>query len=139
MVAVQSLILTDGWDFTHVRDHHTARTTDETWLPRFALEGGKAIVSADRKMLARPHQLGAIVASDLICVFLSQQWAQCRRHEQAAQILHWWPRIEKTIIASKPRDCWRVPHGYSTTAPLEKINVNFAKAAAASNKKGGGG
>jgi hypothetical protein len=104
-------------------------------MPRFVLEDGKAILSADRKMLARPHQLAAIVDGNLICLFLSKQWSQAKRHEQAAQILHWWPCIEKTLSASQPKDCWRVPYGYNGNA-LEKIPVNFEKAAKANKAKG---
>jgi hypothetical protein len=128
--AVQSLVLSAGWEISHVRDLHSARTADETWIPQFALEGGEVILSADRKMLARPHQLAAIAESGLICVFFSTQWAQAKRHEQAAQILHWWPCIEKTLIESKPKDCWKVPSGYGE-GKLVKIAVNFEKAAKA--------
>jgi len=84
--AIQSLALSDGWELTHVRDHPSARTADETWMPRFALEGGQVILSADRKIL-RPHQLAAISQGNLIGVFLSAKWAEARRYAQAAHIL----------------------------------------------------
>lgn len=132
--AVQSLVLAAGWELSHVREHHTARTADETWIPRFVLEGGKAILSADRRMLSRPHQTVAIADGGLICVFLSKQWAQAKRHEQAAQILHWWPCIEKTLAVSQAKDCWRVPNGYGQ-GELEKIVVNFEKAAKANKSQ----
>ncbi|HLJ62764.1 MAG TPA: hypothetical protein VKT70_01570 [Stellaceae bacterium] len=128
--AVRSLVLQPGWELTHVREFHSARTADETWMPRFSQEGGNAILSADRRILTRPHQLAAIAQGGLIGIFLSPQWAESRRNEQAAQILHWWPRIEETLLNSKPRDCWKVPHGYGN-GDLEKISINYAAAQAA--------
>lgn len=74
--------------------------------------------------------MAAISQGGLIGIFLSPNWAQSHRNEQAAQILHWWPCIERTILASKPKDCWKVPYGYNK-GELEKIAVNFNKAAQA--------
>ena len=131
--AVQSLILMPGWELTHVREFHSARTADETWMPRFVQEGGRVILSADRRILSRPHQIAAIAQGGLIGIFMSPQWAQSRRNEQAAQMLHWWPRIEKVILDSKPKDCWIVPYGYNRGA-LKRIPVNYAKAGVAENQ-----
>jgi hypothetical protein len=127
--AVQSLVLTEGWELTHVRDFHAARTADETWIPRFAAEGGNAILSADRKMLGRPHQLAAIAEGNLIGVFLSSQWAGSRRHVQAASIIWWWPKIEKAISAASPRQCFKVPFDFSGDS-LQEIHIDFEGAAA---------
>jgi hypothetical protein len=74
--AVQSIALSAGWELSHVRDHNSARTADETWMPRFVAEGGQVIISADRKILARPNQLLAIADGNLIGVFLSAKWAE---------------------------------------------------------------
>lgn len=130
VLTVQSLVLKAGWELTHVREFHSARTADETWIPRFAQEGGRVILSADRRILTRPNQIAAISEGGVIGVFLSSQWAQSHRHEQAAQILHWWPRIEKAIAESKPRDCWKVPYGYNKGG-LERLAISYAKAAKA--------
>lgn len=111
--AVRDLVLNTENELTHVRDFHTARTADETWVPRFALEGGRAILSADRHMLARPHQQAAILDSGLSCIILPPQWAQSKRHEQAAHILWWWPRIEEALSSSQSSTFWRVPFDFS--------------------------
>ncbi len=127
--AVQSLILADGRELTHVREFHAARTADETWIPRFAAEGGQVILSADRKMLSRPHQLAAIAEGNLIGIFLSSQWAESKRNIQAASIIWWWPKIERTISAAKPRQCFKVPFDFIGDY-LEEIQIDFARAAA---------
>lgn len=125
--AVQTIALSDGWELTHVRDFNSARTADETWIPRFVLEGGQVILSADRKILSRPHQLLAISEGNLIGIFLPAKWAEARGHAQAAHILWWWPRIEAIIKISKPKQCWRVPYEFGE-AHIEEITINYEQA-----------
>ena len=123
--AVRDLVLSSTHELSHVREYHSARTADETWVPRFALEGGKAILSADRHMLARPHQQAAVLASGVSCIILPPQWAQSRRHEQAAHILWWWPRIEACLEATEDPRFWKVPFGFDKSK-LEEISVRPA-------------
>jgi hypothetical protein len=80
-------------------------------------------------MLGRPHQLAAIAEGNLVGVFLSSQWAESKRHIQAASIIWWWPKIEKTVAAAKPKQCFKVPFDFSANS-LEEIPIDFAKAAA---------
>lgn len=126
MRAVRDLVLGSQHELTHVRDYHAARTADETWVPKFASEGGYAIISADRHILARPHQQAAIIASGVSCVILPAQWAQSRRHEQAAHILWWWPRIEQALLTSEQAQFWRLPFDFSRS-PLEPMRFNAAQ------------
>ncbi len=58
--AIRVVALSTGWELTGVREFHAARTMDETWLPRFASEGGKAILTADANILKRPHLIAAV-------------------------------------------------------------------------------
>ena len=124
---VNLLCLREGWEFSHVRDVHAARTSDETWLPQFAAEGGKAILSGDANMLKRPHQIGAVRETGLVCFVLSKAWTQARRHEQAANILFWWPRIELALEQSKPGDCWPVPNKFDASMLVRKV-IDYDKA-----------
>lgn len=109
---------------SHVRDHNAARTADETWIPRFVAEGGRVILSADRKIMARPHQLKALIDGGLIGVFLPAKWAESRGHAQAAHLLWWWPKIEAAIRLSGAGQCWRVPPDFGEGA-LEEIRINL--------------
>lgn len=124
--AIRELALSDDWEITHVRDVHERRTADETWIPRFAVEGGRAILSGDRKIRSRPHQIRAISASGLIGVFLPAEWANSRRTVQAALLLFWWPRIEKTISQAQSKECWLVPFEF-TEKDLVPIPISFDK------------
>jgi PIN like domain len=131
--AVQLLCLKSGWEFSHVRDDNSARTADETWLPKFAAEGGKAIVTADANILKRPHQIVAVRATGLACVVLPKQWTHARRHEQAAHIIYWWPRIQDAIEVSEPGDCWPVPFIFDKSSIKRKI-IDYEKAAGAARR-----
>lgn len=122
--AVQSIALSHGWELSHVREHNAARTADETWIPRFVAEGGQVILSADRKIMARPHQLMVLIESKLIGIFLPAKWAEARGHAQAAHLLWWWPRIEATISTSRAGQCWKVPYDFGDGA-LEEIKINL--------------
>lgn len=121
--AIRDLALRDGWELSHVRDVHERRTADETWIPRFAQEGGFALISGDRRMRARPHQIAAIRDSGLVCMFLSPDWATAQRAVQAASLLYWWRKIESKLEEAKRGECWLVPFDFSDK---ELIDISIA-------------
>jgi len=102
------IALSTEWELTGVREFHAARTLDETWLPRFASEGGKAIITAD-------------------------VWAQARRNIQAASLIYFWPEIEATLTTAQAGEFWRVPTTLYA-GRLEKLRVNYAAAAQAAQR-----
>lgn len=126
---VKSLCLRSG-----VRDDHAARTADETWLPKFAADGGKAILTADANILKRPHQLVALRSTGLVSVVLHRNWQHAKRNEQAAHILYWWPRIELAIEQSNPGDCYPVPFTFDKVE-LVKKKIDYEKAAEAAKRQ----
>lgn len=128
------MCLVQGCELSHVRDEHAAKTADETWLPHFAANGGVAFLSADGRILKRPHQLIAVRDAGLVCVILSEQWAVSRRHEQAANVIFWWPSIEAAIGNSKPGDCWLVPFAFGKDDKLIFKPIDYDKAAKAVSK-----
>ena len=129
IVQVLRLIsLGPGWELTGVREVHPPRTADQTWVPRFAAEGGRGIITADVNMLKRPHLMAAILASGVFGLLLPSAWAQARRHVQAASIIHFWPEIEATFSVAQPGEFWRMPAALYFGS-LERIVVNYAAAA----------
>jgi len=130
--AVRESVLAGGWELSHVREVHERRTSDETWIPRFAASGGKAILSGDRKMRARPSQIKAIHDSEIVGIFMTSQWAESPGPDQAAQVIFWWRRIEAIIAGAKPGDCWLVPYGF--TGEIKAIPINYEKALKAEPK-----
>lgn len=126
--ALRELALSPGWELSHVRETHPPRTADETWVPRFAAEGGKAIITADANMLKRPHQLLAVQQSGVVGLILPHAWASAKKNVQASSLLYFWPEIEETFRAAQPREFWRIPSSLHK-GPLEKIVINYAQAA----------
>jgi hypothetical protein len=132
--ALRIIALSTGWELTGVREFHAARTMDETWLPRFAAEGGRAIITADAHMLRRPHQIAAIQQSGVCGVILPPVWAQAKRNIQAASLIYFWPEIEATLTDAQSGEFWRLPPTlYSGN--LEKLSVNYAAAAQAAQRR----
>jgi predicted nuclease of predicted toxin-antitoxin system len=125
--ALKEVSLSPGWELSHVRDSHGARTADETWVPKFASEGGRAIITADANMLKRPHQILAIQQSGVIGLILPSVWAQSKRHVQASSLIYFWPEIEACFTAGAPGEFWRIPT-HLHRGPLEKLNINYAQA-----------
>lgn len=128
-------MLREDWELSHVREFHAARTTDETWIPRFASEGGRALLSGDASMLKRPHELKAILESRVVVVVMATPWQNARRHEQAATLIWHWPAIDAALLTSVEGDCWRVPFSCAKGSTVEKVAVNYAKAVTALGKK----
>lgn len=125
--ALRDVALSTGWELSHVRDAHPARTADETWVPRFAAEGGKAIITADYNMLKRPHQLLAVRASNVVGLILPHSWAGAKRHIQASALIFHWPEIEASFLSGQPGEFWRLPTNLHK-GPLEKLVINYAQA-----------
>jgi hypothetical protein len=96
-------------------------------VPRFAAEGGKAIITADANMLKRKHQLLAIHSSNVFGLILPHTWAVAKRHIQASTLMYHWPDIEASFSSAQPGDFWRIPVALHKS-PLEKLNINYAQA-----------
>ena len=125
--ALELLVLRDDWELSTVREVHAARTHDETWIPRFASEGGRALLSGDGKMLKRPHELKAIRESGLVVVIMASPWQSARRHEQAATLIWHWPELSILLEGANSGDCFRVPFAFGKSR-IEKLEIKYDKA-----------
>ena len=99
----------------------------------FAAEGGNAILTGDANILKRPHQLAAVQSTGLICIVLSKQWTQAKRHEQAANIIYWWPKIQSAIEVSEAGDCWPIPFIFDRSDLAKKV-IDYGAAARGSKE-----
>jgi hypothetical protein len=132
--AIRVLGLNKTCELSHVREKHPAKTMDETWLPQFSAEGGKAFLSGDAHLLRRPHQIVAVRNTGLVSIVLSQKWSMEPLHVKAAQLILLWPRIESIVANAEPGECWILPFGFLGTELQQKI-INYEAAAKAALKR----
>ena len=125
---VRGIALKPSWDLTHVYEEGHGGYPDVTWITQFRRSGGNAILSADADFHKRPHQIMAICETGLIVIHMPPKWANSCRCLQAAHILYWWDKIEQTLLHAAPRQCWKVPWGFSEKAELQRIKVDYEQA-----------
>lgn len=98
-----------GYEFLYITEFASANSPDEFWASAFKRFGGSVVVTGDKNIARRPHQIEAFRENDLICFFCDKRWAACDVTFKVAHIVFWWPRIHSQIQLSNPRDCWWVP------------------------------
>ena len=96
-------------------------------------KGAASSLSADRRILSRPHQIKAIYDSKLIAVILARGWTNLKRHVQAAHVIYHWPEIEKLLEGSKPLDCWKVLPVIGESK-IKPVKVNYEQAIKAAGR-----
>lgn len=111
-----------------VDDHQAVGIDDQIWVRKFAAAGGEAIVSGDFAMTKRAHEIVAIAETGLRLIVLDQAWARQKKHVQVAYLFFWWPLIEEALVASKPRQCLKVPAGWDHKNPIAPIKIDLQDA-----------
>jgi len=88
---------------------------DTPWVQRFAVDGGKVIVSGDRQMRARLHERKALSDAGITVVFFSSTWSQKNAFVKCAMLLNWWPKIWECVNNAKPGECFEIPFQWNWT------------------------
>ena len=101
-----------GFEVSWVGDDNPPRTGEETWLKKFADEGGDAVVSGDWNILKRWPDLVAYTESGLISFFPPPPFRELRGYGKASFILRWWPSIVEKTKESERGDRWRMPYSW---------------------------
>lgn len=95
-----------GLKIRHMNDAYGPGIPDVVWIPRYAQDGGRFVLSRDKKMFSTAHEKSAIQKNGL-CVFLLSSSITNRGLEaQVAFVILWWPAmLEKMeeITALNPR------------------------------------
>lgn len=126
--AIQRIALSPGWEISSTLRVGDRGKSDVHWITKFASEGGDAILSADRDFLTLEPQVNAVFDTGLRVIHLPSKWGSATRYLQAAHILQWWKRIEKSISSMKPRECYSPKWNIVETGELKKITIDFQKA-----------
>lgn len=120
-----------------VDDHQARGVDDDVWVRKFGNAGGEAIVSADAKLLTRPHEVIAIVESGLRLVVLPSQWVNAKKNVQISFLFYWWPHIEAVLAGSRRGQCFKVPWHWNETKDAIKPHTIDAQGAYQKAKKAG--
>lgn len=129
VTSVRDMGLTDStWEFSSVRLAGQSGQSDQHWITEFANLGGEAILSADTDFFRKPPQIQAVFNTGIRVIHLPPKWGQSSGDLQAAFILLWWRRIEKTLTAMNARECYRPPWNIKTDGELKRVPIDFQNA-----------
>lgn len=123
--AIREMALSPDWELTHVIDAGDRGSQDEHWATKFAKEGGHAILSGDTDFFKHHQLVAAIGRTGLRVIHLPAKWSNAKCDFQAAHVLLWWRRIEKTIGSMSPRECYRPPWNLSEEGELKRVHIDF--------------
>ena len=99
----------DGFEFIWEPEFAAANAEDEFWASSFQKFGGSVVLTGDKNIAKRPHQIAAFKQCGLICFFLGSRWAQQDLTFKAAHLIKWWPAIQAELVSANPCDCWCLP------------------------------
>ncbi len=60
--------------------------SDTPWLRKFALDDGKVVITADKRMRSRLHERKALLDLELIGIFMPPQWNALKFMDKASYI-----------------------------------------------------
>jgi hypothetical protein len=98
-----------GFEFVYETEFADARDEDGFWATAFRRFGGEVVLSGDKNIAKKPHQIIAFKENELICFFCDKRWGNQDAIYQVAHMMFWWPRIQTHLDDCNARDCWWVP------------------------------
>ena len=122
-----------GFEFIWEADFAAKSAADEHWAAAFRRFGGEIIITGDKNIAKRPHQILAFQENELICFFCKHGWATQDLAFKCSHVMTWWIRIQPILQTARPCDCWWIPMALRNV-PLEKVNVPHASIAKQAGK-----
>jgi len=98
------------------------RRSDDPWIRRFAVDGGKVILSGDGKMLQRQHEKLALKECGMVAVFLPGKWSTWKLCQKASLLLHWWPVIVSEV-RNYEQGFYRVPKAWPVDGTMNLVRI----------------
>lgn len=108
-----------GYEFIWEPKFASPSAKDEHWATIFRRFGGEIVITGDKNIAKRPHQILAFKENDLICFFNTNTWAEHDMTFKCAHTMMWWMRIQPILATAKPRDCWWLPMSLRDGTPKE--------------------
>jgi hypothetical protein len=95
---------------SHIRDVVGKNVIDTEWIEAIKSKGAPVVISGDRRMLTRVHELQALRDAQLTTFILAPGWSNLKFWDKAWLLIRWWPTIVQLAGASPPGTIFRVPH-----------------------------
>ena len=83
-------------------------TPDAEWLAKLSEEKGWILISADVRIRRSGAEKMVWKRSSLVSFFLSKNWVNHDRFEQAWRFVRWWPRIVEQVTLAAPGSAFEV-------------------------------
>lgn len=125
-------------EFVSARDYGVPKAkSDVPWLVRFAKEGGRVVISGDKKMRGNLHEQAAIVGSGLVVFFFHPKWNNLDPWTRAASLIKWWPKVQEAINSARPGDMFEIPADFGD-GDLRNVTPPHSLPRKAMQSRGGG-
>jgi hypothetical protein len=106
----KALYSSPEFEFLHLRDLGIdGNTPDPRWADIYKQKGGRVVISGDCNIAYKPHLALAFIDNGFVSFFPQGSWASLKAHEQAAILVHSWPKIEEAFRMASAGTCWRIP------------------------------
>jgi hypothetical protein len=113
--SLHELSARDGHSVVHVRDFVGEDTVDVEWISAIATGEPSAVISGDRRMLTRAHELQALRAAGFTTFVLEVGWSGLIFWEKAWLLTRWFPTVVALATSAPPGTIFRVPHKHRPT------------------------
>jgi hypothetical protein len=118
-----------GYEFHWEPDLAPASAADEFWAVAFQRFGGNVVITGDKNIARRPHQMLAFRDCGLTCFFIGSTWSGLDLAFKVAHVMRWWPIIRTYIEQQPPKTSWWVPGGLRGDFKEVKLDAYLTKKA----------
>ena len=108
----------DGHKVCHLRELFDSNTPDEVWIRDLGKRTGWAVITADRRITKRAHELDALLAANFPTFFLSKGWASLLPNDQLWRFIRRWPEIVEAAVTAEGGQAFRVPVNFGKLKPI---------------------
>lgn len=119
-----------GYEFHWEPDFAPASAADEFWAAAFQRFGGTVVITGDKNIARRPHQLIAFRECGLTCFFCGSTWSRFDLAFKVGHIIRWWPVIRSQVEANTPEKSWWLPGGMNGELKEVRLSQDAVDAAA---------
>lgn len=111
-----------GFEFVWEPEFAAPNADDEFWAVAFKRFGGEVVISGDKFIAKRPHQIQAFRENGLKSFFMLHNWSNMDLTFKAAHTIAWWPRIHAHLSQCKAGDAYWVPMAIRSV-PFKKVEI----------------